>query len=79
MVNFRDIDWLNKSASFGIYANLLKEVSKAGEKLMVAADFMIKKMGLSLITLMVDSSNHRAQKLYEKWGYRVVGSEKFNG
>ena len=46
---------------------------------MVAADFIIKKMGLSLITLMVESSNHRAQKLYEKWGYKVVGSEKFNG
>jgi len=70
---------MNKSASFGIYANLLKKVDMAGEKLMVAADFLIKKMGLSLITLMVESKNHKAQNLYEKWGYKVVGSKKVNG
>jgi len=79
VVNLRDIDWMNKSASFGIYANLLNKVDMAGEKLMVAADFLIKKMGLSLITLMVESKNHKAQNLYEKWGYKVVGSKKVNG
>jgi len=79
VVNLRDIDWMNKSASFGIYANLLNKVDMAGEKLMVAADFVIKKMGLSLITLMVESKNHKAQNLYEKWGYKVVGSKKVNG
>jgi len=51
----------------------------AGQKLMVAADLIIKKIGLSLITLMVESSNHKAQNLYEKWGYKVVGSEKVYG
>ena len=73
------IDWANKSASFGIYANLLRKVSTAGDKLMVAADLIIKKIGLSSISLMVESDNFKAQKLYEKWGYEVVGSEKVNG
>ena len=79
VVNFKDIDWANKSASFGIYANLLRKVSTAGDKLMVAADLIIKKIGLSSISLMVESDNFKAQKLYEKWGYEVVGSEKVNG
>ena len=79
VVNFRDIDWSNKSASFGIYANLLKKVGMAGEKLMVAADFIIKKIGLSSIRLMVMSTNYKAQSLYEKWGYKVVGCVNVNG
>jgi len=79
VVNFKDIDWVNKSASFGIYANLLRKVSMAGDKLMIAADFIIKKIGLSSISLMVESGNFKAQNLYEKWGYEVVGSEKVNG
>ena len=79
VVNFRDIDWSNKSASFGIYANLFKKIGMAGDKLMIAADFIIKIMGLSSISLMVESVNFKAQKLYEKWGYKVVGSEKVNG
>jgi len=79
VVNFKDIDWVNKSASFGIYANLLRKVSTAGDKLMIAAEFIIKKIGLSSISLMVESGNFTAQNLYEKWGYEVVGSEKVNG
>jgi len=79
VVNFKDIDWVNKSATFGIYANLLRKVSTAGDKLMIAADFIIKKIGLISISLRVQSGNFKAQNLYEKWGYEVVGSEKVNG
>jgi len=79
VVNFKDIDWVNKSATFGIYANLLRKVSMAGDKLMIAADFIIKKIGLISISLRVESGNFKAQNLYEKWGYEVVGSEKVNG
>jgi UDP-4-amino-4,6-dideoxy-N-acetyl-beta-L-altrosamine N-acetyltransferase len=79
VVNLKDIDWINKSASFGIYANLLKKVTMAGEKLMVSADFIIKKMGLSSISLVVDSRNHMAKGLYERWGYEIVGNKEVNG
>jgi len=79
VISFKDIDWAKKSASFGIYANLLRKVGAAGDKLMIAADFIIKKIGLSSISLMVESGNSKAQNLYEKWGYEVFGSEKVNG
>lgn len=79
VVSFRQIDWDNKKASFGIYSNLLRKVTMAGEKLMVVADFIIKQMGLCLITLQVDSKNYRAKSLYERWGYEIVGRTKVNG
>lgn len=79
VVSFTKIDWKKKTAYFGIYANLIKRVQFAGEKLIAAAEFIIRRMNLVLICLQVESNNNKAIALYEKKGFKIVGSKNING
>jgi UDP-2,4-diacetamido-2,4,6-trideoxy-beta-L-altropyranose hydrolase/UDP-4-amino-4,6-dideoxy-N-acetyl-beta-L-altrosamine N-acetyltransferase len=79
VITFNDIDWIRGSASFGVYANLFKKVSQAGEKLMTVADSVIVGLGLVRIHLVVGVWNTKAIRLYKKFGYGEVGRKAING
>ena len=72
-VYFRDIDSLERSAEYGIF---IGEASGRGrglgsETARLFTDFGFEKLGLERITLRLLSDNLRAQRSYEKAGFRL--------
>lgn len=75
VIYFTAIDWELHEATFGIYANLGRKVKCIGNKLMLVAEYIVRKLRINYLTLQVDAENLRAIKLYEKWGF--VRTESF--
>lgn len=46
-----------------------------GSRLMAKVEEDLRKRGFSLLTLTVEKANQRAIQLYQRLGYRIVGSE----
>lgn len=72
VIYFTDIDEKNKSAVFGIYANLFEKTDKVGSILMETALTYFKDiLSFEALNLEVYESNQRAAALYLKFGFVV--------
>ena len=72
VIYFTDIDHKDKSAVFGIYANLLEKRDKMGSILMQAAlAYFSDILSYKILNLEVYESNQRAVALYVKFGFVV--------
>lgn len=75
LVMLRNIDWISRSAWFGIF---IGDPSARGKGVGAAAmadilDFGFKDLGLNRIALEVAASNAQAIRLYEKLGFEREG------
>nr|WP_317199865.1 UDP-4-amino-4,6-dideoxy-N-acetyl-beta-L-altrosamine N-acetyltransferase [uncultured Psychrobacter sp.] len=72
VIYFTDIDEKDRSAVFGIYANLLEKRDKIGSILMETALIYFKDiLSFKTLNLEVYESNQRAAGLYLKFGFVV--------
>ncbi|MEZ7500936.1 UDP-4-amino-4,6-dideoxy-N-acetyl-beta-L-altrosamine N-acetyltransferase [Psychrobacter sp. Arc29] len=70
VVYFTDINLEEKSATFGIYANLYEKVEKIGSLLMESAlTYFHNVLSFRVLNLEVYNSNERAVNLYLKFGF----------
>lgn len=80
-INFTEINSETGSAEFGIYANPFLDEPGRGGFLIKQAEYYSKKiLGLTKIILTVHVQNHRAIKLYEKYGYlkQIANEDELN-
>lgn len=74
VIYFTDINLEEKSAIFGIYANLYKKVDKMGSILMESAlVYFNDVLSFRALNLEVYESNERAIGLYSKFGFSRSG------
>lgn len=79
-INFTNIDCLNSSADFGLYANPLEFISGAGRILEeTAMSYAKEQLKLSVLNLEVFESNQRAFNFYIKNGFQQTGNRDVKG
>jgi len=79
VIYFTELDWNLYDATFGIYSNLIKRTSQAGQKLMQAALTLSRKFKLKSLLLHVDAINYKAMALYERFDFKKVDTFHLNG
>lgn len=80
VINFTDINLEEKSATFGIHANLYEKVEKMGSVLMESAlAYFHNVLSFRVLNLEVYESNERAVNLYLKFGFSKSGHFYQNG
>lgn len=78
-VNFVKIDYLEKTADFGLYANPLEGITGAGRMLEEAAVYYARdKLKLAALNLEVFANNKRAISFYNNIGFKQTISRKVN-
>lgn len=79
-INFTNIDCLNNSADFGLYANPFESISGAGRILEeTALSYAKQQLNLSVLKLEVFESNKQVINLHKKNGFQQTGNRDVMG
>ncbi len=75
-VGVHDINWVSRSATVGIaiYSQEDREQGFGTEAMQLAIEFAWNDLNLRRLELSVHSFNERAQRIYEKLGFKIWGT-----
>jgi len=79
VIYFNKIDFINKSAYFGLYVNPLEKSRGKGSKLIeLSIKYAFEKLELRMLKLEVFNTNEIAINLYHKFNFNVITKKKVN-
>lgn len=79
VIDFKNIDFKNKTTDFGLYANPFEKVLGVGRVLEeICIKYAFEMLKLEVLKLEVFDENTKAKNLYEKFNFHITGKKVVN-